>query len=219
MRRLILLSGLGGDARLFSRLRLPGVETLTPAHEPPEDGEMLDAYAARLAAAHRIGPDDVVGGASFGGMLAAQIAASRPVAGLVMLGSTLSPRLLGPRARLAESVSRVLPDAALMIRVWEPFMRARFAPVTPEASAVLRAMARDFPPLTLRRFGRMVVEWAGVARPACPGLVVHGALDRIIPISCARPDLVLQDAGHCFTLTHAEQTSAAVTEFLAGLPR
>ena len=217
MRRLILFSGLGGDARLFGPLRLPGVALITPAHEPPVEREGLAAYAERLAATQEIGPADVVGGASFGGMLAAQIASRRRVAGLVVLGSCLDPRLLPAQYRLVERLGRSAPDSLLMLRVWPPFMRARFSPLTPQAQTVLRAMATDFPPQVLRRFGRMLIEWPGVERPACPALIVHGERDRIIPLSCARPDLVLAGAGHCFTLTHGEQTSAAVAEFLARL--
>jgi pimeloyl-ACP methyl ester carboxylesterase len=70
----------------------------------------------------------------------------------------------------------------------------------------------------LRLFGRMIFKWPGVERPSCPTLIVHGDRDKLIPPRCARPDLWLSGAGHCFTLTHAEQTSAAISGFVSSLP-
>ena len=66
----------------------------------------------------------------------------------------------------------------------------------------------------IRGFGRMVVSWKGVDRLDGPVLGVHGDRDRILPLYCAEQGLVLKDAGHAFTLTHADQTIAAIREFL-----
>lgn len=213
-KRLVLFSGLGGDSRLTSPISVPGVSVVAPDHLEPGPGEDLPAYAARVADRHGVGPGDVVGGASFGGMIAAEIARQRPVAGLVLLGSCVHPERLPWTYRWVERIGRFIPDPVLRIRTWGPLLRWRFAPVTPEAVACLAAMARDCTPNQLRGFGRMLFGWKGIERFSCPVLSVHGDHDLIIPRACAEPGVVLKDAGHCFTLTHAAQTSAAVREFL-----
>ncbi|TBR25036.1 alpha/beta hydrolase [bacterium] len=213
-RRLILFCGMGADGRLMRPLRLPGIQVLTPDHIEPTKGEPLAAYAARVADRHGIGSTDVVGGASFGGMLAAEIAKQRPVAGLVLLGTCVRPYRLQWSYKLLYALRHLIPDFALRLRGWEPLVRWRFEPATPEALALLTSMNAACPASHIREFGRMAVEWEGAAEQECPTLSVHGRLDRVIPLKCGEPGVVLEDAGHAFTLTHAEQTSAAVGAFL-----
>jgi esterase/lipase len=90
-RRLVLFSGMGGDGRLMRPLRVPGIDVCTPDHVEPTRGEELSRYASRVADLQSIGASDVVGGASFGGMIAAEIARQRAVAGLILLGSCVRP--------------------------------------------------------------------------------------------------------------------------------
>jgi pimeloyl-ACP methyl ester carboxylesterase len=75
-------------------------------------------------------------------------------------------------------------------------------------------MAVSSPTAQIRAFGSMVIGWTGVDNIPCPVLSIHGDWDRIIPLKCAEPDLILKDAGHAFTLTHADQTNSAIREFL-----
>src|SRR6185503_21033432 len=72
--RLVLLPGLGADAALFEpqRAAFPGLEV--PPWLDPHPGETLPAFAARMA--DRVGPTGplVLGGVSFGGMVALEMA-------------------------------------------------------------------------------------------------------------------------------------------------
>ena len=217
MRRLFLFSGIGGDHRLTRPVAVPGVEVVTPDHLEPLPGEDLPAYARRVADAHAIGAQDVVGGVSFGGMIATEIARQRRVAGLVLLGSCARPRRLPSFYRLLERVGPLLPDFFLGLRTWAQFVRRRFAPMTPEGVAILQAMAADCPPSRIRAFGRMLMAWDGVEEFDCPLLSIHGDRDTIIPPPCAEPGLMLKDAGHSFTLTHAPQVGTAIGDFLSRL--
>lgn len=212
--RVVLFSGMAGDSRLYRPVKVPGFELETPDHLEPRQGESLESYAERVADLHRLDESVVIGGASFGGMLVAQIATTRKVKGLILLSTTLAPRTLPVSYRALEAAGPLIPDAVLLLRTWLPLLELRFAPLTPGAVAALREMAYAFPPSYIRRFGRMVMTWPGAEKPACPTLVVHGAKDRMIPISCAKPDVVLEDAGHVFTLTHPERTSEELARFL-----
>jgi pimeloyl-ACP methyl ester carboxylesterase len=205
---------MGGDGRLFRSIRIPDAEIVTPDHIEAAQGETLTQYAARIADGLDIQPADIVGGASFGGMLAGEIARQREVAGLILLGSCLRPGLLPWSYRWVERVGRFIPDFVLGLRSWRPLVRWRFSPVTPDAETCLVEMAVSYPTAQIRAFGRMVIGWTGVDSVPCPVLSIHGDWDRIIPLKCAEPDLILKDAGHAFTLTHADQTNSAIREFL-----
>jgi pimeloyl-ACP methyl ester carboxylesterase len=171
-----------------------------------------------VADAHGIVEGDVVGGASFGGMLAAEMARQRKGKGLVLLGSTTQPRRLPASYHALEKLQPLIPDALLALRTLRLLVRARFAPVTEGAMDTLIAMARDCPPSQLRGFARMALNWEGAESFTCPVLALHGDGDGIIPISAAREGhFVLKNAGHSFTLTHPEETSAHIARFLARL--
>ena len=195
-------------------IQVPGIDVCTPDHVEPARGEDLPRYASRVADLNSIGASDVVGGASFGGMIAAEIARQRTVAGLILLGSCVRPERLPWSYKWIERLGKFVPDSILGFRSWRPLVRWRFAPVTAEAERCLIAMAATCPTSQIRGFGRMAINWSGVERFSCPVLSVHGDRDRIIPVGCAEPGLVLQNAGHAFTLTHAEHTIAAIREFL-----
>src|SRR5262245_56678741 len=78
--RLILLPGLGVDHRLYIPQQdvFPRLEV--PRWIPQVDGESLPQYAARLAGTIRVeaGEPYYLGGASFGGMLALELANAMP---------------------------------------------------------------------------------------------------------------------------------------------
>ena len=212
--RLILFSGMGGDGRLMRPVRVDGVEVLTPDHVPPAPSERLPEYAGRVAELRGVRPADIVGGASFGGMLAAEISRQRPVAGLVLLGTTVHPSRLPRSYQWVEKMGRLVPDALLGLRTIGPLIRWRFAPLSPEAETTLVEMAGASSADELRAFGRMALDWCGLERFSCPVLSIHGERDRIIPPRCAEPGLVLKAAGHAFTLTHAAEVGSAIGAFL-----
>jgi pimeloyl-ACP methyl ester carboxylesterase len=212
--RLVLFSGMGADSRLFRSIQIPEAEIVTPDHTDPAQGETLTQYAARIAHGLNIQSIDIIGGVSFGGMLAGEIARQRAVAGLILLGSCLRPARLPSSYRCLERLGRFIPDFVLGLRSWRPLVRWRFAPLTRDAETCLIEMALSYPTAQIRAFGRMVVAWRGVDNVACPVLSIHGDWDRIIPLKCAEPDLILKNAGHAFTLTHPDQTSSAIREFV-----
>jgi pimeloyl-ACP methyl ester carboxylesterase len=213
-RRLVLFSGMAADARLFRSIRISEVEIVTPDHAAPVSGEKLTQYATRMADALSIQPEDIVGGISFGGMLAGEIARQRRVAGLILLGTCLGPDRLPQSYRWIERFGVFIPDFLLSFRSWRPWVRWRFAPLTRDAETCLIEMANLYPAAQIRAFGRMIMDWSGVDDVTCPVLSIHGDSDRIIPLKSASCDIILKDAGHAFTLTHAEQTTSAIREFL-----
>ena len=199
-------------------ISIPEAEIIAPDHTEPFPGETLPHYATRIADIFEIQSADIVGGVSFGGMIAGEIAQQRTVAGLILLGSCLHPSRLPWVYQWVERFGRVVPDFMLNFRSFWPLVRWRFAPLTPEAEKCLIEMAATYPTTQIRAFGRMVIEWKGIDRVKCPMLSIHGDRDRIIPLRCSDPDIILKEAGHAFTLTHAEQTVSAIREFLRTRP-
>jgi pimeloyl-ACP methyl ester carboxylesterase len=104
---LILLSGMAADERLFAPQRAAFPQLLVPAWIEPLPQESLRSYAGRLARRIDPGRPCVVGGVSFGGIVALEMAVHLQARACVLISSVRSPvefpwwyRLLRPAAAL-----------------------------------------------------------------------------------------------------------------------
>src|SRR4051794_30719168 len=91
---LILLSGMAADERLFAPQRAAFPHLVVPAWIEPLAKEPLPAYAARLARQVDPGRPCIVGGASFGGLVALEMAHYLQARACVLISSVRSPREL-----------------------------------------------------------------------------------------------------------------------------
>lgn len=205
---LILLSGMGADARLFAPQAEAIPELLTPAWITPLACESLPAYALRLAKCIDPGGPCIVGGASFGGVVALEMAAHLRAKACVLISSVRSPaefpwwyRVLRPVASLGPE--RLAWAAGLAAGMSAPSMGRRTA-------ARLRRLSQPESEF-LRWASWAVLRW----RPSpeigrLPIFQIHGDSDRTLPVRLTRPDVTIAGAGHVLTLTHPRE----VNEFL-----
>lgn len=207
---LVLLSGMAADGRLFAPQLAAFPNLRVQPWVPPLPGESLRAYAARLAPRVDPGRPCLVGGASFGGVVALELAAHLPMAlGCVLIGSIRSPAGLPRRWRAMRSLASLGPDALGVL-----------------AAAGARLTTRG----TARRLRRLArpeaafVRWAMCAvlgwRPSAAArrvrtLHIHGSDDRVLPVWLGRPDVVVPGGTHALSLFNA----AAVNDFLADVLR
>src|SRR6185503_15333814 len=110
---LILLPGLGADQTLFEPQRgaLPPFEV--PPWLSPQPAESLAAFGERMAAA--CGPPDptVIGGVSFGGMVAIEMARHLRPRAVVLIASCTTGAALPPLQRALLRIGAALPVRAL----------------------------------------------------------------------------------------------------------
>jgi pimeloyl-ACP methyl ester carboxylesterase len=207
---LILFSGMGADERVFR----PQIEAfpniVVPRWPAPRPDDTLCAYAQRLGKQVDPGRPCFVGGASFGGMIAIEVARHLPnVLGCFLIGSVRSPRelparlrLLRPAARLARFVPfQLLPPVtrrgvALLGRFSSPATRGFLNQVSDADAAFLRWASHA------------VVTWeAPPAVAEFPIHQIHGDRDRILPWKRTKPDVLVRGAGHVLTLSHPREVN------------
>src|SRR5687768_11148554 len=106
---LILLSGMGADERLFEPQREAFPNLQVPVWIDPLPGESLRAYAVRMA--HKVDPGCpcIVGGASFGGMVALEMAPLLQARACLLIGSVRSSEELSWRWRALRPVAILGP--------------------------------------------------------------------------------------------------------------
>ncbi len=179
-----------------------------------EPGGTLADYARRHVAAGDVRAGDIVGGSSFGGFVALEVARLVACAGVILIGSARSPRSFRRLASLAP-LTRLLPHVRPMPA---PVMRliGTVLGSLPEARHrdAFVAMARTMPPEFLHWACIAAATWPGVEQPGCPVLHIHGAADRIIPLAEVTADVVIARAGHVPALTRPVAVAAAIVEWI-----
>lgn len=205
---------------MFDPLRRRGLEIHTPPWITPSAGESLAAYAARLA--DTIRPDfATIGGASFGGMLALELARLFRPRNLVLLGSAANPHRLAPGAKLLERLARPVPDALARRLINSGSGLGLLGATSPEHRALLLQMARDIPVQFIRWGARAIMHWPGVDPGSLSArlLVIHGARDRLIRPPADPAAHLIPAAGHVFPITHPERVAEILHTWIHESPK
>lgn len=211
MARLILLPGLGADARLFAGLGELCLPRLTPSLPPPHADDDMPRYAQRVAATLDPATTDYIGGCSFGSLVAAEIARQRPVAGLVLLAGATSSATVNRAARWLAALTAHLPIHALRLALERPaILRWAFGLRVPAQVRLAGEMLRPFPDRFLIDGARLATNYFPAAPVPCPVYSLHGDRDHLMRPPGADHIRVIAGAGHGLALTHASQS----TEFL-----
>ncbi|HEX7152937.1 MAG TPA: alpha/beta fold hydrolase [Thermoanaerobaculia bacterium] len=208
---LYVLSGIGGDARLFNAQRavrdIRVIEWLPPA----SPDEPLTHYAARLARELRSTASFDLGGSSFGGMVALELARHLTPRHVYLFGSCRTPQAVAPMLRALRHLAAAMPDRLLHPpRLLQPLVARWFGATAPAHVDLFAGMLAATPPSFIRWASRAVFSWPGVPELPMPIHHIHGTGDRLIPVHRVNPDLVVAGAGHLLNLTHA----GAVNDFL-----
>ncbi|MDD2557387.1 MAG: alpha/beta hydrolase [Desulfuromonadaceae bacterium] len=236
--RLFLLPGLAADERMYVGvrhcLRTSATEFsskygvaldeafITPRLLVPHADETMEAYAQRTAAQLELKPHDVIGGCSFGGMVAAAIARAQPVAGLVLLSSALDSATQVRAAPVLNRVAQKLPFAWVRkFLASDFFLRAVFGAAAPEEIELGRTMLLETPPLTLRRGGALAATYHSRAPILAPAYALHGEEDRVLKAPKLEYCTLVPAAGHGLVVSHPQLVAdflGAVTQKIYAAP-
>lgn len=218
--RMVLLPGLAADERMYARVRealemVPldiSFELVTPRLLVPNKKEKMEEYARRTAEALHIQAHDIVGGCSFGSMVASAVAAHIPVQGLVLLSGALDSSALVHSSRILNRIAPIIPFPLLQrVLASDWFLRSIFGAANPADIELGRSMLLDTPEKTLRRGGFLAATCELTKSLTIPIHALHGADDRVIrsPHEVDHCKLV-PHAGHGMVVSHPHE----VAEFL-----
>ena len=208
---LFVLSGIGGDERLFEPQR--AVRDIRPIRwiSPASPHEPLTDYAARLARQLSLREPFDLGGSSFGGMIALELARHLTPRQVFLFGSCRSPDGVAPLLRALRSLAAIAPEHLFHPpRMLQPLLARWFGATSPAHADLFAQMLAATPPGFIRWAARAVFSWPGLAALPMPIHHVHGDRDRLIPVHRVKPDRVIAGAGHLLNLTHA----GAVNDFI-----
>ena len=209
----ILIPGLGTDHRYFAN-----IVDLLPDHqiirfEIPQRGESIEEYAERLRAQIKTTSPIVLGGVSFGGMLASIMCRHVQPTALVLMSSATTPDFVHTSVRVFEWMSRVWPDTFTQ---WARQLGSRplhwLEPMPPEQVEYFKELVRDGDLRLIHGGGRMIMQWREPPPIACPVFHIHGSRDLLIPAAAVQPTHIVEGAGHLMNLTHSEPVRNFIRE-------
>ena len=208
---LILFSGLAADANIFVPQKIVFPQLIVPKWPRLQPSDTLDSYCDRLADELNVQADAVIGGASFGGIIALHVAQRVNPGAVILIGSVRSPRELPGFVRFFRPLRPLV--ALLPVRLMQfcctPFasnMARRWSPLT---SALAKQFCGSEPAVIKWSLAR-ILDWKGEPTVSCPVFQIQGDRDRLLPMRFTKPDTVVTGGGHLISLTHSRE----VNEFI-----
>lgn len=204
---LYLVSGMAASEELFSELpRCSCFQLRYIKWVPVSKNESIESYALKLAEQIDQSKPFVIGGVSFGGIVAMEIARHLKPEMVILISSVKNGNEIPSYYRF--------PGTGLSLSLMKPFMGLnRFIPASllgflfgvrdPILAKILKRMVIKADPYLLLWSLRTLSGWAGTV--GVDKLVhIHGTADRLFPIRYVKPDLAVDAAGHLLVYTHGE---------------
>ncbi|HEX3133547.1 MAG TPA: alpha/beta hydrolase [Planctomycetota bacterium] len=210
--RLVLFPGMGADERMYGDLATQVGPIHVPAWLPPMGD--LPHYAQNYVDRGLVRPGDWLGGSSFGGMLAQEIAALIPVRGLLLIGTCRCAREISLPLRHLAPLFRYLPlprrspAPTRQTQMVSWLLARKFGVTKPDHRHLLNAIVADADPRFIRWAGQIAGTWAGAVPTTTPTFQIHGRQDRLMPANSTQAETILPDAGHFIAVTHAQAVAA-----------
>lgn len=213
--RFVLIPGMGADERLFAPQRSYGFEFEVPVLPTPKAGERMADFAVRLRDSIELTGPCVVGGVSFGGMLACELARVSSARCAILIASCRKRSSLPSRYRVIELASRLVPDPLIKRRALiSGRLLAALECIDARQQETIIRMSSEVAVPHLRRIARMMLQWDPPNRWPCPIYHIHGDKDVLIPIGGVEPDEIIPGGGHLINMTHPEQVNRFIERYL-----
>jgi pimeloyl-ACP methyl ester carboxylesterase len=212
---IILLSGMAADERLFEAQRDVFPQMTVPRWIEPRARESLQNYAERLAKIVDPGCPCIVGGASFGGIVALEMARFLSVRACLLFGSVRSPAELPWWVPVIRPLSLFGPER---LRIASGLLARSSASSLPRSQTrAMRKLTQPEHRFLLWASWAVLRWWPEPGRCRFPIFQIHGAGDRTLPARRSRADVIVPDAGHLLTLTHPQVVNDFVQNALRKL--
>jgi pimeloyl-ACP methyl ester carboxylesterase len=204
---IILMSGMGADARVFAQQIMAIPQITVPAWIDPLPEESLASYAERLAKAIDPGRPCFLGGASFGGFVALEMLQHLDVKACFLIGSVRSPEEFPDTFKVLRKlayVADVMPFEIVTLLSKVALMSSGCCSESHLYALVKQMSVSDAS--FLRWACRAVIEWRGVECVGnTPVFQIHGDKDRVLPIKNTKPDEIVSGAGHALSMSHPNE--------------
>ena len=216
--QLVLLPGLGADCRQWQpqELAFPGL--MVPPWIPPLREDTLPTYAVRLAETLPRQKLLILGGSSFGGMLACEMARLVQPKAVILIGSCRSIKSLNRGVLFLRPMLRRIPCCGIRIsKSLAPFAVQAFRKLKPEVRRLCATMFQEADSEFMRWAIGAILTWEPTPLTDIPVFHIHGKRDPMIRASMVASDVVVPDGGHLLNFSHPAQVNDFIRRVLTSL--
>jgi pimeloyl-ACP methyl ester carboxylesterase len=209
---MILLPGMGADARMFApqQQAFPGLQV--PAWIAPRPRESLTDFARRMAPTLAFRRPLVLGGVSLGGMVAWELARHLRPEALILIASCSTRRGIRPLFRAARPLVPLVPAGLFKLaKRLAPLYCGRIGHGGAADRRLAVAMLRDADVGFLQWALAAVLDWQPSAIEATRVFRIHGTRDLVIPARRVAADALLP-GGHLINLSHADEVNRLIRQ-------
>lgn len=198
-----IISGLGADERVFSKLSLPStVVHLNWIKNKPK--ESLSMYAKRMAVSISDSKNAILIGLSFGGIVAQEIAAQREIGKLIIINSVKTRNEIPLHLRLVGDLGlhKLFPTQIFSHPLFKPISYFFFSLKTREEKVLLDQIFDNADYNYIEWCIDKVLKWPGKNKTINP-IHIHSKGDRIFPARNIKVDaLSTGDHFAVFSISH-----------------
>jgi pimeloyl-ACP methyl ester carboxylesterase len=208
------ISGLGADGRAFQKLSIPGVSFKYVPWPYFDKHDEMACNAQKVAALIPQGPDDHILGLSLGGMLASEIAITRPDQKVIIVSSARTPDELPELHGALEFIGRhklILPKLGFLVA---GKMSEILGAQTKEEADVIKAMMMDVDGHFIRCAAKAILEWQQRTPSPASIIHIHGTSDRVIPPQRVHPTHWVKGGQHMMIYSRAQEVSGLIAQHL-----
>ncbi len=218
--RLFMLPGLAADEKLFSYIDNANYELVVPQWLSPNEKESLEEYGQRWSESFDFKEGDIIGGMSFGGQVALELAKHLNFAAVILISSHRSHQEISDQFRVQQRLLQNLPETAVRVglkSVGIPTLN-RQEGLKPIEVKWLQEMVDRADFNFLRWSAWAAANWKYSFSKEdfqMPVYQVHGEHDPIIKIPDYQDCFYIKGAKHLINYTHPEEIKKWLGEKLA----
>lgn len=210
MSKILLLPGMTREYPVYSRLlpMLPSASVIDFIE--PLKSESLENYAARMA--ESVPNDCFIGGVSFGGIVAHEIAKLVRPKGCILIASIRSPAELPGRFRMLRGARVGSYQRAFRLVGFTSSLLSRITRL-PAAHRLAKLAGEEG---SWHRWATAaVLNWKpdSALSEGLRILHIHGDKDTTFPIRHINPDVIITEGVHALPVSHPEAVRIAIQEF------
>lgn len=212
VKKIYCLSGLGADARVFSKLTVPDYKLVHLQWLPFSKNDTLETYALRMAELIDEA-DPVIIGVSFGGMLATEIAKRYNTTKTILISSAKTKYELPVYHGILRSIIINCLIPPFLLKIGNPVVYDMFGAKTAEERQMLSEVFKHSDGNIMSHAMKAIVQWENSKVPA--NLVhIHGTADKIIPFENVKPHYIIDGGSHIMIYNRADEIAEIIANEL-----
>lgn len=199
----IILPGMGANSNMYPKEKYNSLENVIFAEWPVYEGEdTIGTIARKIIDQYQINSEMVVGGSSFGGIVAIEIAKTIGINKAILIGSATDPACINPLLKKLSNLAEITPFQ---------FIQALTGTVNRYMNSELLQMFEESDSEFIRAMCTALFKWEGLCGFACDIHHIHGEKDLVI-FPPRQNVKIIPGGGHLISITHAEEVASFINE-------